>query len=226
MVACFGDVVKSSPIEGGKGFGELFMNRFAEWEDARDSDTDEISMVRLDLVEFNWVDGKIQPHESLYIFDGKVFYSGLYILPIYGYGAMEGVVVPPANEIVAFAESNIDSNAINPLLSQLHWQVGDRVRQGDQIYQLEDIQLKLGCISVFERTGELQPMVQSLVANELRRSFRAGDRVVVLAGLHKERTGFVLREQYGILFILITDDGSEVSNLAGCTLLYSHLSSL
>jgi hypothetical protein len=161
-----------------------------------------------------------------YHLGGKVFYCGLLILPIYGYGAVEGVVVSSANEIVTFAESNIDSIAINRLLSQLHWQVGDHFRQGDQTYQLEDIQLEHGRVSVFQLPGRLQPMVLSLAANELRRSFRVGDRVVVLAGLNKGRIGFVLREHYGRLFILITDDGSEVSNLAGCTLSYSHLSAL
>lgn len=215
-VARFGKAVKSSPIEDGKGFDEVFANRFAEREVILDPDTNRnvLSKAYLDLSEFDWVESKTLPHESWHLFRGKLFYRGLLILPVYGYGSVERVAVPPANEVIAFAESHIDPIAINRLLSQLHWQIGDHVRRADETYQLENIQLEHGCVSAFRLPAEPQPIVQELRANELRRSFRAGDGAIVLAGLHKGRTGLVLREEHGMLFLVITDNGDDVSNLS------------
>jgi len=204
MVARFGKAVKSSPIEDGKGFDVVFANKFAE----RDANGDVLSKAYLS--EFDWVESKTLPHESLHLFQGKLFYRGLLILPVYGYGSVERVAVPPANEVIAFAESHIDPIVIDRLLSQLHWQSGDRVRRAHETYQLESIQLEHGCVSGFRLPAEPQPMIQELRANELRRSFRVGDRAIVLAGLHKGRTGWVLHEEHGLLF-LITDDGGDVS---------------
>jgi hypothetical protein len=139
----------------GQEFSEVFANKFTERMVTHDPNTNQevISKELLDLSEFDWLGGSV-PEEKVYQFQGLLFYRGLVILPIYGYGAVERVAVPPAEEIVTFAESNIDPVRIDSLLSQLHWQTGERVRHVDGIYQLEDIQLHNGCASAFRLQAE------------------------------------------------------------------------
>jgi hypothetical protein len=105
------------------------------------------------MTEFDWVEGRLT-QRNVYQFEGELFYCGLAILPIYRYSAVERVVVPSSREVIAFAESHIDSVGIDSLLSQLHWQEGDRVRCVDGVYQLADIQLYRGCASAFKLPAE------------------------------------------------------------------------
>jgi hypothetical protein len=214
-VARFGDVVKSFSITDGHDLPEVLTSKFPK----RVTDGG-LSKAFLDLANFDWVEGP-RTRESLYLFKGQMFYRGLAILPIYGYGAVETVAVPPSEEVVAFAESHINPVKINSLLSQLYWQEGDRVRRADGIYQLADIQLQENCVSAFRLPTEPNPIAQLFPPNELRRTFFAGDGVIILAGLHKARTGSVLREENGLLHILITAD-DVVSELA-TLYIYSNL---
>jgi hypothetical protein len=199
----------------GQEFSKVFANKFTERMVTHDPNTNQevISKELLDLSEFDWL-GDSVPEEKVYQFRSLLFYRGLVILPIYGYGAVERVAVPPAEEIVTFTESNIDPVRIDSLLSQLHWQTGERVRHVDGIYQLEDIQLHNGCASAFRLQAEHGTIAQWFPVNELHRTFFTGDGVVILAGLHKGQTGFVLREENGLLHVLVTADDDDVSGSA------------
>jgi len=193
----------------------------------RDPDTNKrvVSLVHYDLVGFGKFHWAVTPvtGENIYQFGGQVFYRGLLILPIYSYGVVERVTVPPVDQVIPFTESNIDPVHINRLLSQLHWRIGDRVARADGLYELQDIQMDIGlaaCILIAKTNSATASMVQLFCPNELRRKFLAGDDVVVVAGLHKGLTGSVLNDDEGILRVLMDKSGTYVST-SGST--YSRL---
>jgi hypothetical protein len=166
MVVRFGDAVMAFHIADGQGFSEVFTNRFSNWVTNKGA--------ILDVTEFDWVEGHLS-QRSMYQFEGELFYCGLAILPIYGYSAVERVVVPLSEEVVAFAKSHINSIGINSLLSQLHWQEGDHFRCVDGIYQLADVQLYSGCALAFRFPAEPNRIAQLFPLNELRRACFIGD---------------------------------------------------
>ena len=112
MVVCFGDAVMAFHIADGQGFSEVFTNRFSNWVTDKG--------IVLDVTKFDWVEGYLS-QRSMYQFEGELFYCGLAILPIYGYSAVKRVVVPLSKEVVAFAESHIDS------IGYYHSSTGKRV---------------------------------------------------------------------------------------------------
>jgi len=209
--------VHPQPFRGTQGFITVFADKFANQVVTRDPDNNEqvVSRVPLDLADFEWAN--IPTSEQIaYQFKGHLFYHGLLILAVYSYGIVQEVKVPPVFELIPFAESWIDSVHINPLLSQLHWQAGDRVSHGDISYKLHDIQIESGSasvVSIYLPTGETtrpSPLIQ-LPLKELRRDFLSGDGVAVVAGSHKGLTGSVLRNEFGVLHILTDNDGHYVS---------------
>ena len=227
MLARFGTAaVKVSAVEEKdplKNFAEIFAERVV----TRDPDTNKrvVSLVHHDLVGFGKFHWAVTPvtGENIYQFGGQVFYRGLLILPIYSYGVVERVTVPPVDQVIPFTESNIDPVHINRLLSQLHWRIGDRVARADGLYELQDIQMDIGlaaCILIAKTNSATASMVQLFCPNELRRKFLAGDDVVVVAGLHKGLTGSVLNDDEGILRVLMDKSGTYVST-SGST--YSRL---
>jgi hypothetical protein len=219
IITRFGDTaINALPFEETRGFMDVFADKFADRVVLRDPSNNKRVTTRgpLDLSDFDWADIPM-PQESVYQFKGRLFYRRLLILPIYSYGAVEFVTVPPIDQVIPFAESNIDSVHVNRLLSQLHWQIGDRVSHADGLYQLKDIQIENGSVSAIRiqyppanETTMGSPLVD-LSMNELQRKFLSGDNVVVVAGLHKGLTGSVLRDEDGILHILTDDDGDYVS---------------
>jgi hypothetical protein len=208
MSARFGqNAVEAVPLVEEEDFINAFANKYANRVVTRDPNTKErvVSHVPLNLANFRWANLPF-PQENIYQFDDHLFYRGLLILPIYSYGAMEKIAVPPVNEVVPFAEAGIDPPRINHLLSQLHWQAGDHITRADVLYELVDIQLELGSVSAFEvqysRIEERTVGSILLPLNELQRKFMSGDGVIVVAGSHKGLTGLVLREEDGILRVL------------------------
>jgi hypothetical protein len=171
-----------------------------------------------DLAGFDWADLPIVPGDSVYRFDGQLFYRGLLLLPLLAFDTVTVVTAPTSHEIIPFAQSNIDPLHIDSLLSQLHWQPGDRVSRGDDIYKLEDVQLENGCVLAFPLQFQPteEPAIVQIPIDELQRRFFVGDAVVVLAGVHQGATGSVLSEEDGILNLLTGDDGTYVSMLK-CT---------
>jgi hypothetical protein len=207
--------VHPQPFRGMQGFVTIFADKFANQVVTRDPDSNEkvVSRVPLDLADFDWVN--IPTSEQIaYQFEGHLFYHGLLILPIYSYGGVQEIKIPPVYELIPFAESCIDPVHIDPLLSQLHWQTGDRVSYFDIPYKLQDIQIDRGSASVaYLPTGETtrpSPLIE-LPLKDLRRIFLSGDVVAVVAGLHKGLTGSVLRNEDGVLHILTDNDGHYVS---------------
>lgn len=235
IVRRFGNTAVSALPMKEKGF-LIFADKFAERVVTHDPNTDErvVTKVPLDLTGFDWSDMPLS-EESIHQFDGQLFYRGLLILPIYAYGAVDKVVVPPVADLIPFAESYIDSVRVNPLLSQLHWRGGDRVSRPDGLYLLKDIQLESGYVSVInvanipqptEGMTQDDPLVELLPAHEFRQKFFDGDGVVVVAGLHKGVTGTVLREAGGLLYVLTGKDGLYVSTLVTQYLLFSQMFAL
>lgn len=213
----------------------IFADKFAERLVTRNPDTNKrvVTHVPLDPTGFKWL-GMPTPKENVYQFDKQLFYQGLLILPIYAYGAVEKVVIPPVDELIPFAESCVDSVWINCLLSQLHWQRGDRVNRPDGLYLLKDIQLERGYISVVnfenipnpaERMTQDEPLVELHPAHEFRQKFIGGDGVIIVAGSHKGVTGTVLCEADGLLRVLTGKDGRYVSTLITRYLLFSPIAS-
>ena len=207
--------VHPQPFRGTQGFITIFADKFANQVVTCDPDSNKqvVSRVPLDLADFDWVN--IPTSEQIaYQFEGHLFYHGLLILPIYSYGGVQEIKIPPVYELIPFAESCIDPVHIDPLLSQLHWQTGDRVSYFDIPYKLQDIQIDRGSASVaYLPTGEMtQPSpLMELPLKDLRRIFLSGDVVAVVAGLHKDLTGSVLRNEDGVLHILTDNDGHYVS---------------
>ena len=195
-----------------------FAGKFVTREVTVDPDTNKRveTAVNLDLFRLGKIRWAVTPAigESIHQFDGHVFYRGLLILPIYSYGTVERVIIPPIDELVPFAESGIDPVRINHLLSQLHWQIGDRVVHADGLFELQDIQVDIGSASVCpaEKTSPATAsMAQLLPLNSLQRKFSVNDGVLIVAGVHKGLTGSVLRDDGGILHVLTDKDGSYVS---------------
>jgi len=218
MTLRFGrEAVTAHAINDWRDFITLCEGRYAEKVSTRNPDTNEVVTTRvpLDLSSFSVVD--IPPQVSIYEFDGQLFYCGLLLLPIYAYRTVERVQVPPIDQVIPFAESFIDSNRINPLLSQLHWKPGDRVIRGGELYELAEIQLAARSVSAFEiqhlQSEEAAPNPTPILLpmNELRRKFLPGDGVIVVAGLYKRLEGLVLNVEGGILHILTDDIGNYVS---------------
>ena len=97
---------------------------------------------------------------------------------------MEKIARPSINEVILFAESEIDPLCINRLLLQLHWQARDHVSRADALYELVDIQLELGTVSTFEVQYLIEGRTMGsipLPLNELRCKFMSGDGVIVVA---------------------------------------------
>jgi hypothetical protein len=128
----------------------IFSKQFAQRVVIRDPSMNEPVMSRLplDLTEFEWADPIAR--DTIYQFERNLFYRGLLILPIYGYGTMEEIPLPTVDDLILFAESNIDTICINRLLSQLLWQPGDTVCRGNERYEVVDIQVGHGSVSVRE----------------------------------------------------------------------------
>jgi hypothetical protein len=169
------------------------------------------------LDELIWANGDMRPG-NIYKFKGQIFYCGLLVLPIYSYGAVQPVPIPPVNEIIPFAESCIDPDIVDRLLGQLHWQIGDRLSRADGVYKVTDIHVESGTVSVVnvpfppvEETTRGYPLIITLTMSELQRKFLSGDGVVVVAGYYKGLTGSVLHDEQGILHVLTEDDGTYVS---------------
>jgi hypothetical protein len=212
------NAVEAVPLAEEEDFINAFADKYAYRVVTQDPNTKErvVSRVPLNLDSFDWANSPI-PQENVYQFDDHLFYRGLLILPIYSYGAVEKIEVPPVDEVIPFAESGIDPLRINRLLSQLHWQAGDHVSRADALYELVDIQLELGTVSAFEvqySRIEMRTMGSiPLPLNELQRKFMSGDGVIVVAGSHKGLTGLVLREGDGICHVLADDLGNSVSRV-------------
>jgi len=223
MLTRFGTTaIKVSTVEE-KDPLKIFNEKFAEQVVTCDPNTNKrvMSLIHHDLVgygKFHWAVIPVAG-EKIYQFGGQVFYRGLLILPIYSYGVVERVAVPPVDQVIPFAESHVDPARINLLLSQLHWQIGDRVAHADGLYKLQDIQMDIGsascypCMSSGETNAASASMVPLFRLDELRRKFLAGDDVVVVAGLHKGLTGTVLNDDDGILHVLVDKDGTYVSTV-------------
>lgn len=198
--------VKALPFTDQVDFINIFADKYANQASGPDANTN--NPVALDLPSFDWADVLISG-ENVYQFDQQLFYRGLLILPIYSYGAVEVVAVPPIDEVVPFAESGIDPGRINSLLSQLHWRAGDRVGRAHELFILDDIQMDKESVSAF-RVEEID-IALLLPMKELRRKFFAGDGVIVIAGSHKGQIGTVLHEEDGVLHVLTDDLGNYVS---------------
>lgn len=208
-----------------KNFAKIFDERVV----TRDPVTNKrvMSLIHHDVVElgeFHWAVTPVAG-EKIYQFEGQVFYRGLLILPIYSYGVVERVAIPPVDQVIPFAESEIDPVHINLLLSQLHWQIGDRIAHPDGVYTLQDIQMDVGSASCYPLLiGGLNPASERLFPlNELRRKFIAGDDVVVVAGQHKGVIGTVLNHDDRFLRVLADKDGTYVSTVLVVLILGSWL---
>lgn len=209
--------VTTNTINNHADFTRFCVDTFVEEVATRDPDTNLIVMQKLSLDSGSFHLADISPRGTIHQFKGRFFYCGLQLLPIYAYRGVERLVVPPVDEIIPFAESCIDSVRINRLLSQLHWQLGDRVSHTSGIFQLEDIQLAAGFVSAVKiqhpPTEETAPRLAPVLlpANDLCRVFLSGDGVVAVAGPHKGVTGSVLRVEGGIVHLLTDDHGNYVS---------------
>jgi hypothetical protein len=219
MLAHFGTTaIKVSTVEE-KDLLKIFNEKFAKQVVTWDPNTNKqvISLVHHDLVGYGKFEWAVIPvaGENIYQFGEQVFYHGLLILPIYSYGVIERVAVPPTDQVIPFAESHIDPARINPLLSQLHWQIRDSIAHADDLYKLQDIQMDIHSASCYPcmLSGETNAASVSFHLNELRLRFLAGDNVVVVAGLHKGLTGTVLNDNDGILRMLVDKDGTYVSTV-------------
>lgn len=198
---------------GERDFASICKDLFFRRVCTHNPDTQEqvLSDEPVDFSSFDWAPGPIY-QETAYLYKGHLFYRGLLIQIVHSYCAMEKVTVPAVDDVVLFAESGVDSARSGRLLSQLHWQIGDRVCHAEVLYSLTGIEIERGSVSAIRITDPPSPLEIELNIDEVQRIFFLGDGVVVLAGLHKGLTGLVLREDDGILHILTNnDDGNYVS---------------
>jgi hypothetical protein len=196
MTVRFGSAVKAIPIREKEDFFDILKDKFLK----------QFS----DLARFNWANLPIINGDPIYQFDGQLFYRGLLLLPLSAFATVDVVTVPPSHEIILFAQSCIDPPRIDSLLSQLHWQAGDRVSRGDDLYQLEDVQLHDGSVLASPLRSQSTKM-EKIPVEELQQRFAVGDYVIVLAGICEGMTGSVLSKGHGTLDILTNDDGTYVS---------------
>ena len=206
MIAQFGQTsIKTTPVDN-KNFINVLEHLLVNQVTTADP---------LDLAGFQWTNLSIAPGDSVYQFDGHIFYRGLLILSLLAFDTVTLVTSPTAHEIIPFVQSHIDCLHIDNLLSQLHWRPGDRVCRGDDIYQLEDIQLDNGSAlaSPIQFPQTEQSEIFHIPIDDLQRKFFVGDSVLLLAGVHRGTTGLVLKEEAGILNIMTGDDGTYVSIL-------------
>lgn len=201
MTVRFGSAVKAIPIKEKEDFVDTLKDKF-------------LKQFPSNLARFNWADLPIINGDSIYQFDGQLFYRGLLLLPLSAFATVDVVAVPPSHEIILFAQSCIDPPCIDGLLSQLHWQAGDRVSRGDDLYQLEDVQLDEGSVLASPLGSQsTKELMVKIPIKELQRRFVVGDYVMVLVGMCKGMTGLVLASGDGTLDILTNDDGTYVSIL-------------
>jgi hypothetical protein len=202
MTVRFGSAVKPIPVKEKEDFIDILKDKF-------------LKRFPSDLARFNWADLPINNGDPIYQFDNQLFYRSLLLLPLSAFANVDVVAVPPSYEIILFAQSCIDPPRIDSLLSQLHWQPGDRVSRGDDLYQLEDVQLDDSFVlaALLRSQSTKEPPSKKFSIKELQRRFVVGDYVIVLAGTCKGMTGSVLTERDGALDILTNDDGTYVSML-------------
>jgi hypothetical protein len=163
-----------------------------------------------DFIVLNHLGSAVGVRQEIHKFRRKFYFHGLCILPIYAYGAVEPSTTRTASEITPFAESYIDPGPVDAILSQLHWQAGDRVLHvaDNSVYQIADVQLVSESVTLTCPDGVIH-----LPPLQLRRHFKLGDDLVVLAGSGKGRTGQVVFIGTDLVTILTSDsDGTQVSS--------------
>jgi ribosomal protein L24 len=151
-----------------------------------------------------WEEG---PHREAYEFRGALYWRGLDFLPFHAYNDLEPSTTYRAADIIPFAESLIDPGPIDALLSRLHWQEGDLVRhiKYNTEYRIVDVQAAIGTVILSNEKG-----IAPLLISEVRRHFKLGDELVVLAGRHKGETGQVVFAATDSVTIVTGRDGTHV----------------
>lgn len=181
------------------------------------ADRGSVETLELDFESFQWAFKARETHR-LCQYKARIYLQGLLLVPIFASRAVELVTLPTINELTYFVESGINPTDIDRLFSRLHWKRGDTLSYRDQVYFLVEVKFedliatctKRGAASGYGVDSTEVLDLFNLPLGDVRRLFRAGDGVEVIAGEFKGRNGMVVEANLHNVSILSTTDGSTV----------------